>query len=188
MIPNRSLSINDGAIVPWGKAGINGNAWYRDIVSSAGPAQRLLARRSRSPSSPRRTCTPLLYGTKGERIPVRHVSQRGGRVHEYKIEYEGVIPNLERRFKETESDYIRADIERYMAKRPCPACKGARLKPEALSVTVIGRSIDEVTHYSIVNALAFFSALEERAPVRGPAQRPQRERQGPVQGRARPDR
>jgi excinuclease ABC subunit A len=106
----------------------------------------------------------VLYGTKGERIPIRHVSKRGGRVHEYKVEYEGVISNLERRFKETESDYIRQDIERYMAKRPCPACKGARLKPEALSVTVIGRSIDEVTHYSIVNALAFFSALEDRLP------------------------
>ena len=89
----------------------------------------------------------MLYGTKGERIPIRHVSKRGGRVHEYKVEYEGVIPNLERRYKETESDFIREDIERYMAKRPCPACKGSRLKPEALSVTIAGRSIDEVTHY-----------------------------------------
>jgi len=163
VISNRSLSINDGAIVPWGKAGINGNAWYRDVVAA------LAAYKGFSLSEPvsrisEANLNALLYGTKGERIPVRHVSRRGGRVHEYKIEYEGVISNLERRFKETESDYIRSDIERYMAKRPCPACKGARLKPEALSVTVIGRSIDEVTHYSIVNALAFFSALEERHP------------------------
>ena len=92
----------------------------------------------------------LLYGTKGERIPIRHVSKRGGRVHEYKVEYEGVIPNLERRFKETESDFIRQDIEQYMAKRPCPACKGARLKPEALSVTIAGRAIDETTQMSVV--------------------------------------
>ena len=63
---------------------------------------------------------------------------KSGRVHEYKMTYEGVIPNLERRFKETDSDYIRSDIERYMAQRPCPTCDGARLKPEA-AVTVVGR-------------------------------------------------
>jgi excinuclease ABC subunit A len=163
VIPNRKLSINDGAIVPWGKAGINGNVWYRDMISA------LAQHRGFSLSQPiselsEPDLNAVLYGTKGERIPIRHVSKRGGRVHEYKVEYEGVITNLERRFKETESDYIRQDIERYMAKRPCPACKGARLKPEALSVSIIGRSVDEVTHYSIVNALSYFSALEDRRP------------------------
>src|SRR5215216_4905983 len=163
VIPNRSLSIADGAIVPWGKAGINGNVWYRDMVSA------LAQHRGFSLSEPvaeisEANLTAILYGTKGERIPVRHVSKRGGRVHEYKIEYEGVISNLERRFKETDSDYIRQDIERYMAKRPCPTCKGARLKPEALSVSIIGRSVDQVTNYSIVTALDFFSALEDRRP------------------------
>ena len=161
VIPNRSLSISDGAIVPWGKAGINGNVWYRDMVSALAQYKGFSITQPISDIS-EANLNAVLYGTKGERIPVRHVSKRGGRIHEYKIEYEGVITNLERRFKETESDYIRQDIERYMARRPCPACKGARLKPEALSVSVIGRSIDEVTHYSIVNALAFFSALEDR--------------------------
>src|SRR3712207_4154847 len=94
--------------------------------------------------------------------------KRSSRIHEYKISYEGVIPNLERRYKETESDYIRSDIERYMAKRPCPACQGARLKPEALSVTIVGRPIDETTHMSIVTALEFFTALEERRPFEDP--------------------
>ncbi|MCC7367502.1 MAG: excinuclease ABC subunit UvrA [Chloroflexi bacterium] len=163
VIPNRSLSIDGGAIVPWGKAGINGNVWYRDIVAA------LAKHRGFSLTAPVADLSEadlqvLLYGTKGERIPIRHVSKRGGRVHEYKVEYEGVITNLERRFKETESDYIRQDIERYMAKRPCPGCKGARLKPEVLSVSIIGRAIDEVTNYSVVNALAFFTALEERQP------------------------
>ncbi|MGE3269291.1 MAG: excinuclease ABC subunit UvrA [Chloroflexota bacterium] len=170
VIPNRSLSIEAGAIVPWGKAGINGNVWYKEIVSA------LAKQRGFSLSQPvselsDEDMNALLYGTKGERIPIRHVSKRGGRVHEYKVEYEGVISNLERRFKETESDYIRQDIERYMAKRPCPACKGARLKPEALSVSIIGRAIDEVTHYSVVNALAFFTALEERRPFADPVSR-----------------
>ncbi|MFN8635616.1 MAG: excinuclease ABC subunit UvrA [Chloroflexota bacterium] len=163
VIPNKSLSIEDGAIVPWGKAGINGNVWYRDIVSALAQHRGFSLKQPVSELS-EGDLNAVLYGTKGERIPVRHVSKRGGRVHEYKIEYEGVITNLERRFKETDSDYIRSDIERYMAKRPCPACKGARLKPEALSVSVIGRSIDEVTHYSIVRALDYFSALEDRVP------------------------
>jgi excinuclease ABC subunit A len=163
VIPNRALSIDAGAIVPWGKAGINGNVWYRDIVAALAKHRGFSLTQPVSELS-EADMSVLLYGTKGERIPIRHVSKRGGRVHEYRVEYEGVITNLERRFKETESDYIRQDIERYMAKRPCPACKGARLKPEALSVSIIGRSIDEVTHYSVVNALAFFSALEDRQP------------------------
>jgi excinuclease ABC subunit A len=163
VIPNRSLSIDDGAIVPWGRAGINGNVWYRDMVAALANYRGFSLAQPVSELSEADLST-VLFGTRGERIPVRHVSKRGGRVHEYRIEYEGVITNLERRFKETESDYIRQDIERYMAKRPCPGCKGARLKPEALSVTVIGRSIDEVTHYSIVDALELFSALEDRRP------------------------
>src|SRR4051812_7735069 len=163
VIPNKSLSIEQGAIVPWGKAGINGNVWYRDMVTALSQHRGFSLTQPMSEIS-EENLNVILYGTKGERIPVRHVSKRGGRVHEYKIEYEGVITNLERRFKETDSDYIRSDIERYMAKRPCPSCKGARLKPETLCVSVIGRSIDEVTHYSIVTALDFFSALEERRP------------------------
>ncbi len=163
VIPNRSLSINDGAIVPWGKAGINGNVWYKDMISALAQHRGFSLKEPVSSISEENLNT-ILYGLKGERIPIRHVSKRGGRVHEYKIEYEGVISNLERRFKETESDYVRGDIERYMAKRPCPSCKGARLRPEVLCVTVIGRSIDEVTNYSIVRALAYFSALEERVP------------------------
>ncbi len=135
VIPNKSLSIEDGAIVSWGKAGINGNVWYRDLVEALAQSRGFSVSQPVSELS-EANLNAVLYGTKGERIPIRHVSKRGGRVHEYKVEYEGVIPNLERRFKETESDFIRQDIERYMAKRPCPACKGARLKPEALSVTI----------------------------------------------------
>jgi excinuclease ABC subunit A len=163
VIPNKSLSIEDGAIVSWGKAGINGNVWYRDLVGALAQSRGFSLTQPVSELS-EGDLNAVLYGTKGERIPIRHVSKRGGRVHEYKVEYEGVIPNLERRFKETESDFIRQDIERYMAKRPCPVCKGARLKPEALGVTIAGRSIDETTNMSVVMALDFFTALEELRP------------------------
>ena len=72
----------------------------------------------------------ILYGTKGERVRVRHNNRNGRDRTSTPLDYEGVVPNLERRYRETESDYIRGEIERYMASRPCPACKGARLKPE----------------------------------------------------------
>jgi excinuclease ABC subunit A len=167
VIPNRALAINDGAIVSWGKAGINGNAWYREVVEALARHRGFSIHQPVSELSDD-DVNAVLYGLRGERIPIRHVSKRGGRVHEYRVEYEGVIPNLERRYKETESDYIRQDIERYMAKRPCPACKGARLKPEALSVSIVGRPIDEVTHMSVVTALDYFTALEERRPFEDP--------------------
>ncbi len=163
VIPNKSLSLAGGAIVPWGKAGINGNAWYRQLVWALG---RHYGFSVQVPVSELATheLDLVLYGTKGERIPVSHQSKKGGRVHEWRVAFEGVISNLERRYKETESDYVRADIERYMATRPCPTCQGARLKPETLAVTIVGRSIDEVTHLSIKHALELFTALEERRP------------------------
>ncbi len=165
VIMNRSLSIAEGAIVPWGRAGVNGNAWYRAILAALARHYGFSTRTPVSELS-QRHLDLVLYGTGGERIPFRHESRHGGRVHEFKVQFEGVIPNLERRYRETESEYIRADIERYMATRPCPTCKGARLKPETLSVTVVGRPINEVTSLSIAAALELFTALEERRPFK----------------------
>src|SRR4029079_7183417 len=105
----------------------------------------------------------ILYGSGSERITLRYES-KSGRAREYAASCEGVIPNIERRFQETDSDYIREDLQRYMAPRPCPTCKGARLKPEVLAVTIAGRNIQEVVQYSILQAREFFSALEERVP------------------------
>jgi excinuclease ABC subunit A len=76
--------------------------------------------------------------------------------------FEGVIPNLERRYRESDSDFIRSEIERYMANRPCPTCRGARLKPESLAVTLLDRSIIEATRFSVREALAWFSEVERR--------------------------
>ena len=166
VIPNKSLSLAEGAIAAWGKAGINGNAWYREVVAALARHHGFSIRTPVSELA-QDDLDRVLYGTGGERIPVRHQNKRG-RVHEFNVAHEGVIPNLERRYKETESDYIRSDIERYMATRPCPTCHGARLKPEALSVTVIGRPIDELTRLSIADAANLFAALEERRPFDEP--------------------
>ena len=93
----------------------------------------------------------VLYGT-GNRI--YYVPLGGGR--HYETTFEGVIPNLERRYKETESDFIRRDIEKFMQEHPCHACKGKRLKPEVLAVTVAGKSIIDICDFSIDDAVDFY--------------------------------
>jgi excinuclease ABC subunit A len=162
VIPNRDLSLADGAVVAWGKAGINGNSFYRSLLESVADQYGFSSRAPvRELSSEQRDL--VLYGSKGERIKMRY-QPKSGRSHEYRMTYEGVIPNLERRYKETDSDYIRDDIERYMASRPCPSCGGARLKPESRAVTITGRPIEEITALSITQAMSFFDALEARTP------------------------
>ena len=82
-----------------------------------------------------------------------------GQVRENDIEFEGVIRNVERRYQDTSSDYIREQMEKYMAEQPCPTCKGYRLKKEALAVIIDGKHIGEVTDLSIEEALEFFKNL-----------------------------
>ena len=82
-----------------------------------------------------------------------------GHDRSFQTNYEGVIPNLQRRYRETTSDYIRSEIERYMTSRPCPTCGGKRLRPEALAVTVTDRNIDEVSHLSVTAAVRWIERL-----------------------------
>ncbi|MGE5620334.1 MAG: excinuclease ABC subunit UvrA [Sphingomonadaceae bacterium] len=167
VIPNKDLSIAEGAIQPWSRAGTH-ESYYTTIAGAVANHYGF------STKVPVRELTPgqlnvLLYGTGGERIRVRH-RHRDGRSHEYSVAFEGVIRNLERRYRETDSDYIRSEIERYMSSKPCPACNGNRLKPEVLAVTVAGRSIVDVTRLSVWRALEFFRFLEgEPGAFRGPA-------------------
>ncbi|HET6316019.1 MAG TPA: excinuclease ABC subunit UvrA [Chloroflexota bacterium] len=162
VLANRDLSLAQGAISAWGKAGWNGNSYYKSMLESVARYYGF------SMLTPVRDLSPehiqkVLYGSGNERITLRYES-KGGRSREYRAHYEGVIPNIERRFGETDSEYIREDLQRYMAPRPCPTCGGARLKPEALAVTIAGRNIDEVVRYSVLQAREFFAALEERRP------------------------
>ena len=101
----------------------------------------------------------ILYGTGGERVRFVY-RDLNGRRREYTAPFEGVIPYLTRRYRETTSDYVRGEVERLMRPRPCSACGGARLRPEALAVKVGGRSINEVTALSVSEALQFFEGLE----------------------------
>ncbi|MGM9950281.1 MAG: excinuclease ABC subunit UvrA [Lysinibacillus sp.] len=101
----------------------------------------------------------ILKGSGKEKIQFTYTNEYG-RTRSQLIEYEGVLKNIERRFKETSSDYIREQMEKYMTEQPCPTCKGYRLKPETLAVKVDGKHIAEVTQYAIKEALSFFEQLD----------------------------
>jgi excinuclease ABC subunit A len=100
----------------------------------------------------------VLYAKKDEKVIVRYRTERGENT--YKATFEGVVTNLERRYRETDSDYIKAELEKYMVTRPCPTCKGRRLRPEILAVTIGERNVWDVSTMSITDALDWSAALE----------------------------
>lgn len=161
VIPDRSKSITGGAIVPWSKSLGSGrfpsmNPYYLQQL------ERVLKRHRVKMSTPIDEMSDevvdlILYGTDSEQNFA--YTSKAGKVWEYKATFEGVVNNLERRYSETSSDYVKEDIEKFMSAATCPKCKGARLKPEALAVTVGGSNISELTHMSIERAEAFVRAL-----------------------------
>jgi excinuclease ABC subunit A len=150
VIPNKELSISEGAIRPW-----QWQSWYYDQLES-------LARRyGFSLHTPVRDLSKhhlklVLYGEGGE--PTRY-RNRFGRIREYYDGFEGVIPRMERLYRDTESEHSRADIERYMMSIPCPVCQSKRLKPESLAVTIDDKNIIEVSSMSVTQALGWVAAL-----------------------------
>ncbi len=152
VIPNGRLTIAEGAIRPFNR--INTDAWYMKKV------QALADRHSFSLHVPTSELTEqqmymLMYGTGNEKY---RISLGSGRM--FDTTYEGVVNNLERRHKETDSDFIRRDIERFMQERPCHACRGKRLKPEVLAVTVGGKSIMDICELSIDEAIDYFNGVK----------------------------
>lgn len=108
---------------------------------------------------PKEKMDKILYGSGKDKIHF-HYENEFGNVRDQMIEFEGVVRNVERRFKETTSDYVREQMEKYMAQQACPSCKGYRLKPETLAVKLADRHIGEVTQYSIQEADTFFKELD----------------------------
>ncbi len=157
VVPNPDLSLNEGAIAPWSHA-MDSDGYYIQLL-------RGVARHYGIPMhAPARDWTPaqrqvLLYGSQGQVIAVDYTT-RHGTSRTYDTTYEGVIPNLERRYKETDSEYIRAKIEEYMSVNPCPTCEGKRLKPEALAVTVAGENIVQVAGRPVNQVLKWVDRLQ----------------------------
>ena len=157
VIINRDLTLSEGAITPWVRAG-SSSPWYASLLES------LASTHDFSTHLPVREMKQehldlILYGNRGQRVEMRHRT-RQGRLYSWDTTFEGVIPNLERRYRGTESDYIRQEIERYMASRPCLSCNGLRLKPQSLAVTVAGKSIMEMTSMTIGRAMEWVMWLE----------------------------
>ncbi len=151
VIPNGNLTLAEGAIRPFNR--INTDAWYMKKLQAVGDVHKFSVHESTSNIS-EANMQRILYGTGSEKY---RVSLGVGR--SYETTFEGVIPNLERRHKETESDFIRRDIERFMQERPCHACHGMRLKPEILAVTVDKKSIMDICQLSIDDACEYFTKI-----------------------------
>ncbi len=157
VIPNRNLSLSEGAVTPWVKVGTSG-AWYISLMESVAAANGFSAK------APVRELAQedidlILYGNGSQKITVSHRTHRG-RTYSWDTNFEGVIPNLERRYKTTESDYARSQIERYMSARPCRSCGGRRLRPEALAVRVCGLGIMDVCAKNIGAAAEWVERID----------------------------
>jgi excinuclease ABC subunit A len=155
VVPDPSLSLAEGAILPWASGA---STYYEQIT------QAIAERYEIDLDTPWEDMSEdeqdlFLQGTNGDRIYVTY-RNRMGRKRSYMTTFEGIIPNLERRYRETDSDWSREKIEEYMSVRPCPECKGARLRPESRAVTVAGRAIHEFTALSAGRALEWVEALE----------------------------
>lgn len=152
VIPNGRLTIAEGAIRPYNR--INMDNWYIKKLQSVADKYKFSLHEPTGQIS-EANMERILYGTGEETY---RVSLGSGRT--FSTTYEGVIPNLERRHKETESDFMRRDIERFMQEKPCKACGGRRLKPEILAVTVGGQSIMDICELSIDDAAEYFKTLK----------------------------
>ena len=157
VIPYKEMTLNEGAIKPW-----QFQNWYLYTLESLG------RRHGFTLNTPIKDLNEeqlkiLLYGEGGE---VRYYPKRFGKAREYRDGFEGVIPRMERLYRDTESENSKADIERYMVAKPCPVCEGKRLKPEALAVTVGNKNIIEVAGMDVNQSVKWIAQLnDKRNPV-----------------------
>lgn len=154
VIPNHRLTLAEGAIRPWSKT-TSRLTWYSRVLEAVGKAYGFSVD-TKVQDLPKKFIDVVLYGTGDRKLTMP------GEYGSYTGAFEGVIPNLERRYKETDSDYMRSEIENYMRIRPCPTCGGKRLKPEVLAVTIDGKGIVDVSQLTIEAASVFFEQLPKK--------------------------
>ncbi|MBK7726453.1 MAG: excinuclease ABC subunit UvrA [Dehalococcoidia bacterium] len=156
IVPDRTKSLAGGAVEPWSKSpSVAG--WYLRQLEAVAEDQGFTVDTPVGELDEKQM-QALMYGT-GERLLRLRFTNQYGRTQTYDTKFEGVVTNLQRRYKETDSDYIRTEIEKYMGSVPCPECKGRRLRREALGVLIDGKPIVEVTNLSITRARAWFDHL-----------------------------
>ena len=162
VIPNDSLSLSEGAIEPWSRSGMS-TPWFDSLLESMAREFEFSTRRPfRKLSSEHKDL--VLNGAGSIKFLMTHITKKGKKFN-WETTFEGVLNNLERRHKETESENVRKDIERYMTRQSCNACGGKRLKAEALAVKIGGNGIVDVTDKSISNTLEWVSGLINGKPT-----------------------
>ncbi len=165
LIPDKDISFNEGAIVAmeWGGPKEEGGYYWQSLEAAARFFDIDLDKPVKELS--KEQLEIVLYGTRGKEIPIKYKSAKG---HEFTFarDFEGVVGNLERRYRETNSEYIRERISEYMSDKPCPTCKGQRLRPEAIAVTVSGVNIIEVTSWPVIKTLDWISEINgKKSPL-----------------------
>ncbi|MCX7669753.1 MAG: excinuclease ABC subunit UvrA, partial [Anaerolineae bacterium] len=155
IVPDRTKSLADGAIRPWDR---ETQTIYHSMLEAVARHYHIPFDVPVAELSKHQMDIILYGGKKGDTIVVNYVNNEG-HDRRFQTTYEGVIPNLQRRYRETTSDYIRSELERYMTSRPCPTCGGKRLRPEALAVTITGYNIDQASHFSITQAMQWVEWL-----------------------------
>ncbi|HEX2160381.1 MAG TPA: excinuclease ABC subunit UvrA, partial [Thermoleophilaceae bacterium] len=154
IVPDPSLSLGEGAILPWSTSASN----YYEQMTQAIAEKWEVDMDTPWQELDEQVRDTFLYGTNGDKIYVSY-KNRYGRKRSYMTRFEGIVHNLERRYKETDSEYSREKIEEYMSVRPCPECDGARLRPESLAVKVGGLGIHELTRMSARRTIEWFDEL-----------------------------
>ncbi len=154
VVPDPELSLADGAIAPWEK---RFSGWYQQTLAALAKAYGFDLHTPFKNLS-KKAKDVVMNGSAGELVDFWWMDDAGKR-HNYKKAFEGVLNNLERRHRESESEQVREEMEKYMDVMPCPTCQGARLKKEALFVRVGGHNIQQVTAFSIKDSLTFFNTL-----------------------------
>jgi excinuclease ABC subunit A len=161
LIYNPNLTISEGAIFPWSRS-VDPDSWYMKQLQALSDAKGFNLR-TKMKDLPEDILKEILYGSN---IEIK-VKLEGGKFSgEYETKFEGIIPNLERRYKETDSDHVRKDIEKYMVTKTCPECNGMRLRKEALAVRVGGKNIIEVTGSNIEECKRWVDVLSEKGDVK----------------------
>ena len=158
---NKKLSLAEGAIAPWTRGG-SSSSWYLSLLEAVSKSHGFSAKTPVKDLS-QEQLDLVLYGNKSKTVTINHKTHQG-RTYSWDTTFEGVIPNLQRRYKDTDSDHTRQEIERYMAARSCKSCGGRRLRPEALAVTVCGLGIMDVGAKNIGDALRWVQDIDPDAP------------------------
>jgi len=161
LVPDKSLSIIEGAIdaQEWGGPKAQGGYYWKALVGAADKNKIALDKPYKKLTAEQEQV--ILYGTQGDEVAMTYTDKEG-REYEFFREFEGVVNNLQRRFKETQSEYMRSRIMGYMNDNPCPSCHGARLRPEALAVTINDINIVEISTWPIKKALEWINLLNSK--------------------------